>query len=79
MAKARKVQRCRHCGRVLPPESENLLEMALESQPARWAAQQLVKAGRPDMTAGEAVDRIEAIFEKALVLARLCAAEGTLS
>ena len=48
-------------------QSENLLEIGAEVlHPAKWAAMQLVKGGRPDMTAGEAFDMIEATVTRAI-------------
>ena len=53
-----------------PIESTNLVEiMAEKTDPAKWAALQIIKDGRPDMTCGEAMDMIEAIVNRAIELA----------
>lgn len=49
------------------PLSENLVEIAAEIRdPATWAAMQIVKGGRPDMTGEEAFAMIEDVFRHAL-------------
>ena len=54
-----------------PIESTNLVEiMAEKTDPAKWAALQIIKDGRPDMTCGEAMDMIEAIVNRAIELSR---------
>ncbi len=46
-------------------QSENLLEIAAEiMDPAHWAAMQILKGGRPDMTQGEAMKMIEQIVRQ---------------
>lgn len=53
-----------------PIESTNLVEiMAEKNDPAKWAALQIIKGGRPDMTCGEAMDMIEVIVNRAIELA----------
>lgn len=47
--------------------SENIVEIYAESKhPAKWAAMQIVKAGRPTMTCGEAMDMIERVVNEAI-------------
>ena len=54
-----------------PTESTTLLEIAAEgTNIPRWAAMMICKAGRPDMTVGEAYDAIEAVVAKAIELDR---------
>ena len=62
------IRRC-HANRALPqpPQSDNLLEIAaLGMDPPMWAALQIIKAGRPTMTQGEAIDLIVATVRKAI-------------
>lgn len=49
-------------------QSETVLEMAAERDPAKLAAMQIIKGGRPDMTCGEAADLIERIVRKAITM-----------
>ena len=51
-----------------PVHSETVLEMAAERDPAKWAAMQIIKGGRPDMTCGEAADLIERIVRQAIAM-----------
>lgn len=47
--------------------STNIVEMYAESKhPAKWAAMQIVKEGRPSMTCGEAMDMIERVVGEAI-------------
>ncbi len=51
--------------------SDNMLEIGAEIRnPAKWAAMQIVKAGRPDMICGEAMDMIEEVVNRAIAADR---------
>ena len=52
------------------PTSENLIEIAMERDPARWAAYQIAAKGKDCKTVGEAMDMIEAIVNEAIRMAR---------
>ena len=51
--------------------SDNLIEMAMEAQPAKWAAHQIAAKRHPEVkTVGEAMDMIEAIVREAILMDR---------
>lgn len=50
------------------PSSDNLMEILYESDPPRWAAYQIATKGYGIKTVGEAMDMIEAIVRKAIVM-----------
>lgn len=53
--------------RVFPPDNDNLLEAGAELRdPAKWAAMQIVKGGRRDMSGAEAFDLIESTVRRAI-------------
>lgn len=51
--------------------SDNLIEMAMESQPATWAAHQIAAKRHPEIkTVGAAMNMIEAIVREAILMDR---------
>jgi hypothetical protein len=55
---------------VYRPTSDNLIEMAMERNPAQWAAYQIAAKGSGCKTVGEAMDMIEAIVNEAIRMAQ---------
>lgn len=51
--------------------SDNLLEMAMEQNPAKWAAYQIAAKSRPEIkTIGQAMEMMEGIIQQAIEMDR---------